>query len=118
MQTRQSARRMDRKEGEEPGKAKRTKKEAVQTLSKEEAKEADRNRARNVQAVGEWEPRGDDELDALELFQAGDFGMEGDAVVLGCEVELRCFNLLDETMQFRAVFRTERQDFLGKRAAH
>ena len=114
MQTRQSARRK-----EEPAEAKRAKKEAapppsgVEPLSKEEAKEVDRNRARNLQAVGKWEPRGDDELDALELFQAGDFGMEGDAVVSGCEVRLRCVNLLDETMQFRAVFRTERQDYIG-----
>merc|ERR1712093_668317 len=73
----------------------------------------DANRERNLQAHGMWTPDPSSECEDLELRVSGKKGIRGKAIVTGCPVTLNCQQLGDETMDFKAVFKTARESYTG-----
>jgi hypothetical protein len=74
---------------------------------------------RNQTMEGSWVFQDCDEADSdlvLKLSKDGK-SMSGNCVIAGCEVRLRCtdlFNLQDLTLDFSAVFKTQRVNFVGR----
>ncbi len=66
----------------------------------------------NLKAVGEWNVVDCDDCYWIELRQKGN-GLAGEALVCDCEVALSCNNLYGQDMDFKAIFKTERDQYVG-----
>jgi len=86
-------------------------KSGVMPLSQHELDELESTQQKNLSAEGRWNVDSPD-CEFLELHRSGT-GLKGEADVSGCTVTLNCQNVLDSEMAFRAVFKTERQNYVG-----
>jgi hypothetical protein len=68
--------------------------------------------AHNLKAVGKWDVLDCGDCYDLELWPNGN-GLGGEAFVCDCEVDLSCTNLSGQEMDFKAVFKTEKGQYVG-----
>lgn len=93
-------------EGDEPrGTAGKQKKSKVEGSDQAE---------RNMSAVGKWNVDCED-CEMLEIRKGARYSeLRGDAVVNNCNVKLHCSDIEPKEMVFKAVFKTQKTDYLGQ----
>ena len=72
---------------------------------------------RNQSLDGTWVLQDCDYIDDCDLvFKLAKNGksMSGNCVISGCQVRLKCSNLLSEQLDFRSVFKTQKASFVGR----
>jgi hypothetical protein len=69
-------------------------------------------KAHNLKAVGKWDVLDCGDCYDLELWPKGN-GLGGEAYVCDCEVDLLCSDLSGREMAFKAVFKTEKGQYIG-----
>jgi hypothetical protein len=69
-------------------------------------------KAHNLEAVGKWDVLDCGDCCDLELWLKEN-GLGGEAFVCDCEVDLSCTDLSGQEMDFKAVFKTEKGQYVG-----
>ncbi len=69
----------------------------------------------NLGAVGNWRVNDEEWDSTMRIWQGRGAGASllANALVVGCEVDMKCVDLSAEEMRFRAVFKTQRTKYVG-----